>query len=168
MNLHNNEAGRRLLRLNIEKVCKCHGVSGSCNMKVCWKRLPTFRRFGELLLNKYEGATQVNVLERKRNKSKRIKTIIPDLKKPTKTDLVFLDASADFCQENINYSIMGTKGRSCNPTSYGIDGCGILCCGRGYQTRISDVEEKCNCRFVWCCDVKCDICRYRKEEYICN
>ena len=43
-----------------------------------------------------------------------------------------------------------------------------LCCGRGYQTRWIDLEEKCNCRFVWCCHVQCDICKQRKELHLCN
>lgn len=65
-------------------------------------------------------------------------------------------------------NILGTRGRVCNRTSPGIDGCRLLCCGRGYQTRVREVEEKCHCNFVWCCNVKCDICRYKKEEHVCN
>lgn len=64
--------------------------------------------------------------------------------------------------------VPGTRGRVCNKNSLGLDGCSLLCCGRGYQTRVKDVVEKCNCRFVWCCDVKCEICRHTKEEHICN
>nr|CAD7435818.1 unnamed protein product [Timema monikensis] len=64
--------------------------------------------------------------------------------------------------------ILGTRGRLCNRTSLGLDGCRLLCCGRGYQTRVRDVEEKCRCRFVWCCNVVCERCRYKKEEHICN
>lgn len=43
-----------------------------------------------------------------------------------------------------------------------------LCCGRGYQTRWIELEEKCNCRFVWCCQVACDMCKQRKELHRCN
>uniref|UniRef100_A0A182MVE6 Protein Wnt n=1 Tax=Anopheles culicifacies TaxID=139723 RepID=A0A182MVE6_9DIPT len=64
--------------------------------------------------------------------------------------------------------IFSTRGRFCNRTSYGIEGCRLLCCGRGYQTRVRNVEEKCNCKFVWCCSVKCDTCSMRKDEHICN
>lgn len=38
--------------------------------------------------------------------------------------------------------VLGTKGRLCNATSYDMDGCKLLCCGRGYQTVIQEVEEK--------------------------
>lgn len=64
--------------------------------------------------------------------------------------------------------VLGTVGRLCNKTSWGMDGCKILCCGRGYQTMVKDVEEKCNCRFIWCCKVECERCRVRREEHYCN
>lgn len=38
--------------------------------------------------------------------------------------------------------VLGTKGRQCNATSYGLDGCRLLCCGRGYTTVIKETEEK--------------------------
>jgi len=63
---------------------------------------------------------------------------------------------------------MGTKGRLCNQRSLGVDGCPLLCCGRGYQPRVREVEKECNCRFVWCCNVVCDNCKFKKEEYVCN
>lgn len=64
--------------------------------------------------------------------------------------------------------ILGTKGRVCNRTSPGLDGCRLLCCGRGHNTRMKEVEDKCNCRFVWCCNVECKMCRVRKEEHTCK
>lgn len=64
--------------------------------------------------------------------------------------------------------ILGTRGRQCNKTSHGIDGCRLLCCGRGYQTRVRTVSEQCNCKFEWCCTVKCETCNYRRDEHICN
>lgn len=36
--------------------CKCHGVSGSCAMKTCWKSLPPFRVVGDVLMKKYNRA----------------------------------------------------------------------------------------------------------------
>lgn len=39
--------------------CKCHGVSGSCEVRTCWKVMPPFRRVGSVLKEKFEGATEV-------------------------------------------------------------------------------------------------------------
>ncbi|KAK6061653.1 wnt family protein [Cooperia oncophora] len=59
MNLHNNRVGRRLLASRMGKECKCHGVSGSCVTKTCWKVVPAFDEFSQLLMHKYEMAQVV-------------------------------------------------------------------------------------------------------------
>ncbi|XP_055324287.1 protein Wnt-1-like [Sitodiplosis mosellana] len=167
MNLHNNEAGRRALRSRMQRVCKCHGVSGSCSIRVCWRRLPALRAIGEALGQLYDGASHVKLIERDGRVSK-LRRRDPQYKKLIKSDLVYLEDSPDYCDRDDELGILGTKGRLCNRTSPGIDGCKIMCCGRGHQTRIRFVEEKCKCRFVWCCDVKCEMCNHRREEHICN
>ncbi|KAL1501652.1 hypothetical protein ABEB36_006946 [Hypothenemus hampei] len=165
MNLHNNEAGRRAVRSRMQRTCKCHGVSGSCSMQICWRRLPPLKKVAEGLYKRYEGASHVKFVERRR---KKLKVVSPDFKKPNRTDLVYLEPSPAYCEKNDTLNILGTRGRLCNFGSEGIDGCSLLCCGRGYQTRVKDVEEKCNCQFVWCCKVVCNTCRSRKEEHVCN
>ncbi|KAG5891481.1 hypothetical protein JTB14_004939 [Gonioctena quinquepunctata] len=168
MNLHNNEAGRRGVRSRMQRTCKCHGVSGSCSMQICWRRLPPFKAVAEGLFQRYEGASHVRFTDNRKKSVKKLRAISKDLKKPKRIDLVYLDDSPDYCEKNDVLNILGTHGRMCNRTSLGMDGCRLLCCGRGYQTRVREVEEKCNCRFVWCCNVVCDTCRSRKEEHVCN
>lgn len=63
---------------------------------------------------------------------------------------------------------IGTNGRKCNKTSSGLDGCSILCCGRGYNTKKIVIRERCNCKFEWCCNVKCSTCTKVIEEYTCK
>ncbi|KAH9369887.1 hypothetical protein HPB48_013892 [Haemaphysalis longicornis] len=165
MNLHNNEAGRRTLRRSMETVCKCHGVSGSCSVRVCWRRLKPFRAVGDALSVKFDGATHVHMTRAGggarsagtpgalggRKRRPRLRPVLRDVKKPGKKDLVYLEESPDYCTRNETLAVLGTTGRSCNNTSYGMDGCRLLCCGRGYQTVVREVDEKCHCKFVWCC-----------------
>ena len=41
--------------------CKCHGVSGSCSLKTCWKSLPTLKTVGVTLAHKYLTAVEVTL-----------------------------------------------------------------------------------------------------------
>jgi hypothetical protein len=43
MNLWNNGAGRKAIRGTMKLLCKCHGVSGSCSVKICWRTMSSFR-----------------------------------------------------------------------------------------------------------------------------
>merc|ERR1712079_114439 len=54
MNLHNNKAGRMALSRLMLMKCRCHGVSGSCNLKTCWRSLPRFADVGDYLKEKYD------------------------------------------------------------------------------------------------------------------
>ena len=42
--------------------CKCHGVSGSCAMKTCWKSLPSFSKIGDILMKKYNKSKMVHAV----------------------------------------------------------------------------------------------------------
>jgi hypothetical protein len=37
----------------MQTVCKCHGISGSCTAETCWKRLRPFKETGEKLKGNY-------------------------------------------------------------------------------------------------------------------
>ncbi|XP_037093088.1 protein Wnt-5b-like [Pollicipes pollicipes] len=163
MNLHNNEAGRRSV-INLTKVnCKCHGVSGSCSTVTCWQRLPAFREVGDLLKDKYDGATEVQVTRRGR-----LRVRYRGYKRPTANDLVYIQESPDYCRKNTTVGSSGTTGRACDRTSPGTDGCGLLCCGRGYNTQHTTVSERCSCKFIWCCKVQCKTCVRRRVLHTCK
>ncbi|ELU01968.1 hypothetical protein CAPTEDRAFT_216606 [Capitella teleta] len=164
MNLWNNNAGRKAIRTSMKLLCKCHGVSGSCSAKICWKTMTGFRNIGSQLKDKFDGASRVIHHDKKH----RLKPMDRYQKKPNKKDLVYLQESPDFCSSNTTIGSLGTQGRACNKTSYGLDGCSLMCCGRGYQTTLITVVEDCNCKFVWCCNVVCDECIKREERHICN
>lgn len=42
--------------------CKCHGVSGSCAMRTCWKNLPSFHTVGNIMMRKYRKAKMVQAI----------------------------------------------------------------------------------------------------------
>lgn len=43
----------------LQTECKCHGVSGSCTVRTCWRTLPSFRQIGDALMKKYYRARPV-------------------------------------------------------------------------------------------------------------
>jgi len=56
----------QLVKKMLRTDCKCHGVSGSCVMKTCWKSLPPFRLVGDRLMMKYQKAKTVQAVKGKR------------------------------------------------------------------------------------------------------
>lgn len=139
-------------------VCKCHGMSGSCTLKTCWRKLPVFREVGNRIKEKFDGAFKIMA----GNDGKGFIPESDSIKTPGVEDLVYSEDSVDFCEFNRRTGSLGTQGRICNHTSMGVDGCGLLCCDRGYETIRTVEKTNCNCRFNWCCNVTCETCHSRK------
>lgn len=158
--------------------CKCHGMSGSCTMKTCWMRLPHLREVGNSLKDRFDGASRVMMSNAgslrdlgRGNRAKykfQLKPYNPDHKPPSKKDLVFYEDSPNFCNRDPRYGVAGTVGRACNVSSMGVDGCDIMCCGRGYTVTVKQVVERCKCTFQWCCHVECKNCTVTKTMYTCK
>jgi len=146
--------------------CKCHGVSGSCELKTCWQELSPFRNIGNKLKDNYNIAMQVGFNKdgtglRNKAKSKRSK------RRASKEELIYLKVLPSLCKRKADGSIPDSMvGRRCNTTSTGEDNCDVLCCGRGSEKRTVAIKERCNCVFQWCCFVKCDECiRYEEQDF---
>lgn len=77
------------------------GMSGSCSVRVCWRRLPAFRVAGVALAALHEGAALVRLAQRGGRRPARLRPARPDLKRPNKTDLVYLEDSPDYCERNV-------------------------------------------------------------------
>lgn len=167
MNLHNNEAGRKTIENNIRLQCKCHGVSGSCELRTCWRVMPTFRDVGLMLKEKFDGATQTKLGMVGVGQRKGLVPVNPTFKPHTVDDLVYLTVSPNYCTRDNETDTQGTHGRQCNRTSKAIDGCELLCCGRGYVTRRERRVERCQCKFHWCCQVKCKECEVFVDVSTC-
>ncbi|XP_021569886.1 protein Wnt-3a [Carlito syrichta] len=170
MNRHNNEAGRQAITGHLHLKCKCHGLSGSCEVKTCWWSQPDFRAVGDFLKDKYDSASEM-VVEKHREARGWVETLRPRyayFKAPTERDLVYYEASPNFCEPNPETGSFGTRDRICNVSSHGIDGCDLLCCGRGHNTRAERRREKCRCVFHWCCYVSCQECTRVYDVHTCK
>ncbi|XP_006261744.1 protein Wnt-16 [Alligator mississippiensis] len=165
MNLHNNEAGRQAVAKLMSVDCRCHGVSGSCAVKTCWKTMSPFEKVGRFLKDKYENSIQIS----DRLKKKILRKEKSHRKIPVrKEDLLYINKSPNYCVEDRKLGIRGTRGRECNRTSEGPDGCNLLCCGRGYNTHVVRHVERCECKFVWCCYVRCRQCESMTDVHTCK
>ncbi|XP_078471612.1 proto-oncogene Wnt-3-like isoform X2 [Lampetra fluviatilis] len=170
MNRHNNEAGRVSILDFMQRKCKCHGLSGSCEVKTCWWAQPSFRTVGDHLKDKYDSASEM-LVERHRESRGWVETLRPKyplFKPPAERDLVYYETSPNFCEPSVETGSLGTHGRPCNLTSHGIDGCDLLCCSRGYNTHTERRREKCKCVFHWCCYVSCQECARVYDIHTCK
>ncbi|NP_001153912.1 wingless-type MMTV integration site family member 4b isoform X2 [Oryzias latipes] len=167
MNLHNNEAGRKAILHNMQVECKCHGVSGSCELRTCWKVMPPFRRVGIVLKERFDGATEVRLT--RIGSRPALLPRDPYVKPPAARDLVYLSPSPDFCHLDPDNGIPGTAGRRCNGTSrLAPDGCELVCCGPGYKAGRAEVVQRCSCKFSWCCSVRCQQCKNTVTIHTCR
>ncbi|KAL7985374.1 hypothetical protein Chor_003944, partial [Crotalus horridus] len=75
--------------------------------------------------------------------------------------------TGDYLRKKYNGSL-GTAGRVCNKVSRGTDGCEVMCCGRGYDTTQVTRVTKCECKFHWCCAVRCKECEDTVDIHTCK
>ena len=158
--------------------CKCHGMSGSCNFQTCWKRMPTFRDVGNRLRIRFDTAKHVTVSNNNNDQRlvlfDRTESTMPHaaVEKSkmvlTKEDLVYSEESLNFCQRRKKLGSLGTRGRQCDPTPKSNASCDVLCCERGYVTENVIIHENCNCRFQWCCEVTCLVCKREQTIHKCR
>lgn len=89
--------------------CKCHGVSGSCSIKTCWKGLQELRDIAQDLKNKYLSATKV--VHRPMGTRKQLVPKDIDIRPVKETELIYLQSSPDFCMKNEKVGSPGTHDR---------------------------------------------------------
>jgi len=175
MNRWNNEVGRRIMKRHSRPKCKCHGISGSCNLRTCWIQLPPIRHIGNILQGKYHSARRIQINSRgnmqfedspsapsqnfKQRSKRRNRSLI---------DLVYLESSPDYCHADRADGTVGTYSRICSKDPGAANSCDLLCCGRGYDSYTEEVLTKCDCKFQWCCQVVCRTCRNTTQIHICK
>ena len=156
----------------MQQVCRCIGLSGACNAKCCYKTLRPLKVSTDWLRKKYDSAKKVQTSGRPKRDGNGHKLVtVPNAEVPEKTDLIYLLDSPNYCSNDFRTGSLGTKGRqcnACNSTSGSPSNCEHMCCGRGY-VRHEIIENKdCNCKFNFCCEVKCDKCPRKVVVHRCK
>ncbi|MBZ3886759.1 Protein Wnt-8a [Sciurus carolinensis] len=167
----------KTVRATMKRICKCHGISGSCSIQTCWLQLADFREMGNYLKAKYDQALKIEMDKRQLRAGNSAEgcwapteAFLPSIE----AELIFLEDSPDYCTRNSSLGIYGTEGREClqkshNTSKWEQRSCGHLCteCGLQVEERRTEAMSSCNCKFQWCCTVKCDQCRHVVNKYYC-
>ncbi|XP_018496621.1 protein Wnt-2b-A [Galendromus occidentalis] len=183
MTLHNYNAGRLALKLVRKLDCRCHGTSGSCTFKTCYKRFGTFEEIGQHILKRYRNARHVHMnathswveVENGPNsinsltENRAVVKHLPHLRRHAKQrikrrDLIFVSNATDYCNYDPAQGSLGTAGRRCTE-----ENAEYLCCGRGYVEKFEIKRDYCHCRFTnGCCNLVCKTCYTPVKFGSCN
>lgn len=165
------------IKATMRKACKCHGVSGSCSIQTCWMQLADFREVGNYLKMKHEHAKKLEMDKkpaRAGNSADNRGAIAHSFRGIARTELIYLEDSPDYCVKNRSLEFQGTEGREClkgdrNMSQWERKSCRRLCyeCGLRVVEKRIEVVSSCNCKFHWCCTVKCDKCTKVVTKYYC-
>ncbi|XP_053392902.1 protein Wnt-8b-like [Mercenaria mercenaria] len=175
---HNERAGHRAIKRTMKTLCKCHGPTGSCTMRTCWKTLSEFRVVGALLRKKYKRSKDIRHMQGFTHNSNKVSH--PKVTRISKHDLVHFEDSPNYCETDNSIGYLGTLGREClkleksaNKTSmkkFLRNSCRRLCknCGHKVARVVYEDIYKCDCEFKWCCSVDCKMCKKKVSKYYCK
>ncbi|XP_018009974.1 protein Wnt-11b [Hyalella azteca] len=166
MDRHNRRVGRKATSVGLSTSCKCHGVSGSCALKTCWKVLASFNKVSGRLLRRYSSAVAVRPVKVV-SKLRLLPVSAGGVSSYSRDDLLYVASSPDYCTPQPQLGSLGTHGRKCNASSVESDSCELLCCGRGHTASLYLLKQPCACRYHWCCHVTCDTCSSWKTQHYC-
>lgn len=93
----------------LEMKCKCHGVSGSCSVKTCWKGLQDINTISADLKSKYLSATKV--IPRQIGTRRQLVPREMEVRPVGENELVYLVSSPDYCSQNAKQGSFGTTDR---------------------------------------------------------
>ena len=88
--------------------------------------------------------------------------------------LLYMDKSPNYCRQNLAAGSEGTAGRTCSVGAgdgrKGESYCNNLClaCGYNVKTRTRTKTMKCDCKFQYCCKVKCKACKREYQVKVCS
>ena len=155
--LHNNDVGRTTADRHSRLICKCHGQSGSCTQKTCWRGSPDPEKVAIELSAKYESAAKVRAQDE-----------LPAIFRQyvVRDRLLYIKNSINHCAT--------TQGRECNPDLSEKSSCERLCCGRGNIKRVlREPRRECKMETIkvdgslWPAGIKCKTVYDETTSYSC-
>nr|CAD2187250.1 unnamed protein product [Meloidogyne enterolobii] len=155
---HNLKVGRMAVRRTLTSSCTCHGVSGSCQQKTCWKKTADLNSIARHLAHKYRTAKVASFLP---NGQLNVHS----------SELVYSDNGLNICSQfHYDHQRKRSLPRICSwrNATYTEGDCTNLCCGKGYTVSHQVVPYKCQCKFIWCCRVECKECLEHRWVSTCN
>lgn len=122
--------------------------------------------YSAMMASQQPQQAQSNTVAKRRPIARSIGLAVSTLT-PSKSVLVYAEQSLNYCNPIERYNIKGTKGRTCSERRSDANSCETLCCGRGYKTEIREEKYTCDCKFQYCCVLKCNTCTRRKVIHKC-
>ncbi len=107
--IHSTFRSTQALRDALVMKCKCHGVSGSCSIRTCWRGLQDLKDIAMDLKIKYLSATKV--VHRPMGTRKQLVPKDIDIRPVRENELVYLQSSPDYCMRNDKLGSFGTQDR---------------------------------------------------------
>uniref|UniRef100_A0A1I7TDI0 Protein Wnt n=1 Tax=Caenorhabditis tropicalis TaxID=1561998 RepID=A0A1I7TDI0_9PELO len=139
---HNYFVGREAIAQNIRRQCRCHGVSGSCEFKTCWLQMQKFSQVSDLLKKRYDHfAVQVELEDEFWEHLEENAFIIRTAQKVVICFAVDVDITQDWRYFSFRRHVSFK-----------------------FQIR----QTQCECKFVWCCEVKCKTCTEEVAVHTCK
>ena len=104
----------QLMARSMTTQCKCHGVSGSCSVKTCWRSLADVRTVAERIYRAYVVAVEVRS-RRVRGGGSKQRRLLPAAHTGrsnfSDVDLLFYTQSPDYCHREPSLGSPGTANR---------------------------------------------------------
>ncbi|XP_061437725.1 protein Wnt-5a-like [Lethenteron reissneri] len=172
MELHNNEAGRRAVEDLSYFKCGCAERTGEC-VGVCLPRLQDFRSVGDFLKEKYNVSSAMRLVRSNSSSSDvarwRLQPVNEWLPAPGASELVHVEASPEYC---VRRAPGGAPARRrCNDTSEANERCSDInaaCCDTGYDISQVTLQMQCGCKEQLKRNVKCKLCPWTVDQFVCK
>jgi len=136
----------------MKKECRCHGVSGSCELQIC-RLQPS--KLTDISTEIYRELTEQARFVQTRDEIESSQTIF------------YARRSINYCRSNTFLDYEGVRpGREC----FSSKGCEQVCCQRGYEIRTeTKLIPNCECAFSWnIVNVQCKPCEKKFTRMICT